>query len=161
VKSLTYKIIKSPVGALKIVVSDNALVAILWDNEKFNRVRLDQMTEDKNDSLLIEAEKQLNEYFLHQRKQFSLPIETSGTAFQQEVWKLLRAIPYGTTWSYKDIAIKIKRPGAVRAVGTAIGRNPISIIIPCHRVIASNGSLAGFAGGINRKKTLLDVESHS
>lgn len=160
-KLLKYKIINSPVGNLKIVVGEQVLVAILWDNEKLNRVRLDQMVEDKKDLLLLETEKQLNEYFLHQRKKFHLPIEMQGTSFQQEVWKLLNQIPYGSTWSYKDIAIKMHRPQAVRAVGAAVGRNPVSIIIPCHRVIASNGSLTGFAGGLGRKKILLDLESIS
>lgn len=157
---LKYKIIKSPVGALKIVVKGRTLRAILWDNEKLNRVRLDQMAEDKKDPLILETEKQLNEYFLHQRKAFNLPIETCGTSFQQEVWNLLNQIPYGSTWAYKDVALKMNRPHAVRAVGAAIGRNPISIVIPCHRVIASNGSLTGFAGGIDRKKILLDLESN-
>ena len=160
-KLLKYKIIKTLVGSLKIVVSDQILVAILWDNEKLNRVRLDQMTEDEEAPLILETEKQLNEYFLHRRKAFNLPIETSGTSFQQGVWELLTQIPYGSTWTYKDIALKVHRPQAVRAVGTAIGRNPISIIVPCHRVIASNGSLAGFAGGIDRKKILLDLESNA
>ena len=158
-KLLKYKIIKSPVGSLKIVVRDKTLVAILWDNEKLNRVRLDEMIEDKKDPLILEIEKQLNEYFRQHRKEFNLPIDTRGTSFQQGVWKLLNKIPYGATWTYKDIAIKIGRPKAVRAVGAAIGRNPISIVVPCHRVIASDGSLAGFAGGIDRKKILLDLES--
>lgn len=157
-KLLKYKIIESLVGCLKIVVSDQTLMAILWDNEKLNRVRLEQMKEDQNDPLILETEKQLNEYFLQQRKVFNLPVQTRGTSFQQEVWNLLNQIPYGSMWTYKDIALKMHRPQAVRAIGTAIGRNPISIIIPCHRVIGSNGSLTGFAGGIDRKKILLDLE---
>lgn len=159
-KLLKYKIIKSPVGPLKIVANDRSLLAILWDCEKLNRVQLDQMTEDKNDSIILETEKQLSEYFHHQRKTFDLPIETHGTSFQQGVWKWLNEIPYGATWSYKDVAQKINHPQAVRAVGTAIGRNPISIIVPCHRVVGSNGNLTGFAGGLDRKKYLLDLESH-
>lgn len=158
-KLLKYKIIESPVDALKIVVSDHNLVAILWDNEKLNRVRLDRLIEDKKNSLILETEKQLNEYFLHQREAFNLPLETRGTEFQQRVWALLNLIPYGSTWSYKDIAQAMHQPQAVRAVGAAIGRNPISIIVPCHRVIASNGKLTGFAGGLARKKILLDLES--
>ena len=157
-KLLKYKIINSPVGLLKIVVKNQTLVAILWDNEKIGRVRLDQMVEDKNDSFILEVEKQLNEYFCCHRKRFDLSIETEGTPFQQEVWKRLAQIPYGSTCSYKEIAQKIDRPKAVRAVGTAIGRNPISIVIPCHRVIASDGGLAGFAGGLDRKQVLLDLE---
>jgi methylated-DNA-[protein]-cysteine S-methyltransferase len=157
-KLLQYKIIKSPVGFLKIVVKEETLVAILWDKEKLNRVRLEQMAENEKHPLILETEKQLNEYFLHQRTAFSLPIEIRGTAFQQCVWELLNEIPYGVTCSYKDIALKMHKPTAVRAVGAAVGRNPISIIVPCHRVIASNGSLTGFAGGLDRKKILLDLE---
>lgn len=158
-KPLKYKIIKSPVGDLKIVVSEHSLAAILWDNEKLNRVRLEQMIEDSKDSLICETEKQLNEYFNHKRTEFNLPMETRGTTFQKSVWDLLNQIPYGTTQTYKDIAHGVQRPKAVRAVGTAIGHNPISIIIPCHRVIASSGGLAGFAGGLERKRRLLDLES--
>lgn len=150
--------IKSPVGLLKIVVKDQALTAILWDNEKLNRVRLEEMVEEAQDPLILEIEKQLNEYFSRQRKVFNVPMKTMGTSFQEDIWDILTRIPYGATCSYKDIAVKIKRPQAVRAAGTAIGRNPISIIIPCHRVIASNGSLAGFAGGLDRKRILLDLE---
>lgn len=158
-KLLKYKIFKTPVGPLKIVVSDKTLVAILWDKEKLNRVKLEEMTEDNKEPLILETEKQLNEYFLNKRKKFNLPLETRGTTFQQDVWRVLNEIPYGSTWSYKDIAIKVGRPRAVRAVGTAIGRNPISIIVPCHRVIATGGGLGGFAGGLDRKKILLDLES--
>jgi methylated-DNA-[protein]-cysteine S-methyltransferase len=156
---LKYKFINTPVGQLKIVVNEKSLVAILWDNEKLNRVKLDQMLEDKNDLLILETEKQLNEYFHHQRTVFDLPLEMHGTLFQKTVWKWLSRIPYGETWSYKDIAVKMNNPKAVRAVGTANGRNPISIVIPCHRVITSNGNLGGFAGGVDRKKNLLDLES--
>lgn len=157
---LKYKLSSSPVGVLKIVIQSNALVAILWDNEKANRVKLAPMTEDKNDPLLLEIDKQLKEYFLQKRRDFDLPLSAHGTTFQQQVWKLLNHVPYGTTVSYKEIAHKINQPLAVRAVGAAIGRNPISIVIPCHRVIASNGNLTGFAGGINRKKILLNLEQN-
>lgn len=154
---LKYKIIKSPVGDLKIVVSDKKLVAILWENEKLNRVRLAEMTQDTH-PIIQETEKQLKEYFLHQRTVFELPMDTEGTPFQQAVWELLKHIPHGKTCSYRDIALKMERPQAVRAVACAIGRNPISIVIPCHRVIGSNGSLTGFAGGLDRKKILLNLE---
>lgn len=156
---LKYKYIDSPVGMLKLVVSDKALLAILWDNETYDRVRLDQMKEDKNHPLILETERQLYEYFRNQRTEFDLPLKAHGTPFQQGVWKLLQEIPYGSTWSYKDIAVKMQLPQAFRAVGAACGRNPISIIIPCHRVIAANGKLTGFAGGVERKKILLDFES--
>lgn len=157
--NLIYKIIKTPVGHLTIVVNDQFLVAILWENEKANRVRLTPMVENKKNPLIVETEKQLMEYFEQKRKIFDLPIQMFGTSFQQEVWQFLRQIPYGSTSSYKDIAVQMKNPLAVRAVGSANGRNPISIIVPCHRVIASNGSLGGFAGGLHHKKILLDLEN--
>lgn len=155
--TLKYKIISSPVGCLKIVVHDNNLRAILWDKERSNRVRLDQMVEETN-TLILEVEKQLGEYFSHQRKEFSFPMQAKGTSFQESVWNLLNKIPYGATRTYKEIAEEIGKPKAARAVGAAIGKNPISIIIPCHRVIASDGCLTGFAGGLDRKKILLDLE---
>lgn len=158
-KLLKYKMMSSPVGVLKIVVQECALVAILWDKERLNRVRLESMVEDNEDSLILKIEKQLNDYFSQKRQEFQLPMETQGTPFQKEVWNLLNQIPYGATWTYKEVAEKIQRPLAVRAVGAAIGKNPISIVIPCHRVIATNGSLTGFAGGLDRKKILLDLES--
>jgi methylated-DNA-[protein]-cysteine S-methyltransferase len=157
--SLKYKIIKSPVGPLKIVIKDQFLAAILWDNEKPNRVKLDAMEENRSNPLILETEKQLIEYFNGQRAMFNLPLKTFGTSFQQEVWELLNQIPYGSTCSYKDIALKMQRPQAFRAIGAAVGRNPLSIVIPCHRVLATNGSLQGFAGGLERKKILLDLES--
>lgn len=154
-----YKIIKSPVGHLKLIAQNQYLEAILWENDIPNRVRLDQMSEDNKDPILLETERQLNEYFSGKRTTFDLAMKASGTPFQEEVWHALNQIPFGITSTYKDIALKIDRPKAVRAVGTAIGRNPISIIIPCHRVIGSDGSLTGFAGGLDRKRLLLDLET--
>ena len=104
---------------------------------------------------------QLDEYLAGERKIFKLPLGAKGTDFQQEVWNALEEIPYGATNSYSDIGDKIKRPKAVRAIGTANGRNPISIIIPCHRVIGKDGTLTGYAGGLEAKKTLLDLEFKS
>ncbi len=157
-KLFKFKLIDSPVGALKIVAGNNKLAAILWDNEKLNSVKLSEMVEDNQDPFLKKVEKQLNEYFHYERTSFDLPIELHGTPFQKSVWELIYQIPYGFKWSYKQIAEKICNPKAVRAVGGATGKNPISIIIPCHRVIAANGSLTGFAGGLHRKKILLELE---
>lgn len=158
-KILKYKFLNSPVGMLKVVASNNKLVAILWDNEKLNRVRLSEMVEDNLDPFLKNVERQFDEYFHQKRISFDLTIDPQGTPFQKLVWKLIYQIPYGSTCTYKDIAEKICNPKGVRAVGATIGKNPISIIIPCHRVIATNGSLTGFAGGLHRKKILLDLES--
>ena len=108
---------------------------------------------------LVKAERELKEYFSGKRKKFSVPLNAQGTAFQKSVWNQLSKIPYGETVSYRDIAIKIKNKKAVRAVGTANGKNPFCIIIPCHRVIAADGSLGGYSGGIQFKKKLLALET--
>ena len=150
----------SPVGILKLVAHDSALVAILWENEKPNRVRLAELIENKKHPILLKTQKQLNEYFEGQRKVFDLPLDFSGTEFQEKVWQALLTIPFGETRSYKEIAEQIGNVKAVRAVGTANGKNPISIIAPCHRVVGVNGKLVGFAGGLDNKDVLLKLEQH-
>lgn len=153
-----YKLIDSPLGKLTIVAQSSKLVAILWENDQPNRVRLGEMEQEDNDSTLLEAERQLQEYFQGKRQQFDLPLEFNGTEFQKQVWQALLQIPYGETRSYLDIATAIGNKKAVRAVGTANGRNPISIIAPCHRVIGASGALTGFAGGLEAKALLLSLE---
>ena len=155
----SYKTMKSPVGRLKLVATDRGLAAILWENDDPKRVRLGPLEEDKNHPVLLETERQLNDYFGGKLKEFSLKFDFAGTDFQRKVWRALAAIPFGETRSYRDIARQIGRPKAVRAVGAANGRNPISIIVPCHRVIGSNGKLTGFAGGLEAKAFLLKTES--
>ena len=153
------KTVKSPVGKLKLVANDRGLAAILWENDKPNRVRLSPIAENKKHPVLLETERQLNEYFDGRRDKFSVKFDFKGTEFQTEVWQALARIPFGKTLSYGEIARQIGRPKAVRAVGAAIGRNPISIIVPCHRVIGSDGKLTGFAGGLETKASLLRIES--
>lgn len=160
-KNYVYKTIKSPVGELKLVCSDSGLAAILWENDDPKRVRLGHIKEDKFDSILIETERQLNEYFSGKLKVFSIPLDFNGTAFQNNVWKALLTIPFGETRCYGHIAKQLSNDKAVRAVGGAIGRNPISIIVPCHRVIGASGKLTGFAGGLDAKAYLLKVEGNS
>jgi methylated-DNA-[protein]-cysteine S-methyltransferase len=155
----SYKTMKSPVGRLKLVASDRGLAAILWENDDPKRVRLAPLVENKNHPVLRDTERQLNDYFAGKLKKFSLKFDFAGTDFQKAVWRALAAIPFGETRSYQDIARQIGRPKAVRAVGAANGRNPISIIVPCHRVIGSNGKLTGFAGGLETKAFLLEKES--
>jgi methylated-DNA-[protein]-cysteine S-methyltransferase len=155
----SYKTMKSPVGRLKLVASQRGLAAILWENDDPKRVRLTPLVEDETHPVLLEAERQLNDYFAGKLKKFSLRFDFAGTEFQKEVWRALAAIPFGETRSYGEIARQIGRPKAVRAVGAANGRNPISIIVPCHRVIGSNGKLTGFAGGLETKAFLLKTES--
>jgi methylated-DNA-[protein]-cysteine S-methyltransferase len=156
-----YKTMNSPVGILKLVASDVGLGAILWENDDPTRVRLHSLTEDNKHPLLLEVEKQLADYFAGKLKKFSLKLDFSGTDFQKKVWSALLTIPFGETRSYGQIAQQIGHPKAVRAVGAAIGRNPISIIAPCHRVIGSNKALTGFAGGLDKKVCLLNIESNT
>ncbi len=155
----SYKTTKTPVGRLKLVVSDHGLAAILWENDDPKRVRLAPLAENRNHPLLVETERQLGDYFAGKLKIFSLEFDPVGTAFQKDVWTALSTIPFGETRSYSEIAHQIGRPKAVRAVGAANARNPISIIVPCHRVIGSNGKLTGFAGGLKIKASLLKLES--
>ena len=153
-----YTTMPSPVGELKLVASDTGLVAILWENDAPDRVRLGAMTEQPDHPVLIETERQLGAYFAGTLKAFTVPLDFQGTDFQKSVWAALRTIPFGETRSYGEIARQVGRPTAFRAVGAANGRNPISIIAPCHRVIGSNGALTGFAGGLAAKELLLGLE---
>jgi methylated-DNA-[protein]-cysteine S-methyltransferase len=157
-KDYVFKMADSPVGALKLVASTDGLAAILWENDDPRRVRLNIVEQDDDHPVLLKAERQLAEYFRGQRKAFDLPLDFSGTEFQKEVWAALLTIPFGETRSYAQIARQIGRPSAVRAVGAANGRNPISIVAPCHRVIGSTGALTGFAGGLEVKARLLGLE---
>jgi methylated-DNA-[protein]-cysteine S-methyltransferase len=150
--------VTSPVGRLTVIATDRGLSAILWENDRPGRVRLDVAGVDDAHPLLVEAGRQLNEYFAGRRQRFSLPLDPSGTAFQRDVWDALGTIPFGETRSYSQIAQQIGRPRAVRAVGAANGRNPLSIVVPCHRVVGSTGALTGFAGGLDVKARLLTHE---
>ena len=149
----------SPVGELKLVANGNRLAAILWENDKPNRVRLPEIVEADDRPVLIETERQLNEYFAGTRDRFDLELDFQGTEFQKKVWAALLTIPFGETRSYADIATQIGNINAVRAVGAANGRNPISIVAPCHRVIGASGDLTGFAGGLANKMLLLSLEA--
>jgi methylated-DNA-[protein]-cysteine S-methyltransferase len=152
------KTIGSPVGELTLIASDHGLAAILWENDRPGRVRLDVVAEDPKHPILVETERQLAEYFAGRRKAFDLTLDFAGTEFQNKVWRALLTIPFGETRTYAEIARQIGQPKAVRAVGAANGRNPISIVTPCHRVIGSSGKLTGFAGGLEVKAQLLRLE---
>lgn len=158
-KQHVYKRMASPVGTLTLVATDDGLSAVLWENERDGRVRLNLVAEDDRHPVLLEAERQLNEYFAGRRDAFDLPIDICGTPFQRRVWDALMSIPFGETRSYSEIARQVGNPAAVRAVGAANGRNPLSIVAPCHRVIASSGALTGFAGGLDVKAKLLNHEA--
>ena len=152
------KTIWSPVGELTLVADERGLAAILWENDRPDRVRLGTLTEAANHPVLVETERRLGEYFAGGRRSFDVPLSFAGTDFQKRVWSALLAIPFGQTRSYGEIAHQLGAPGASRAVGAANGRNPISIIAPCHRVVGSNGKLTGFAGGLDAKAFLLALE---
>jgi methylated-DNA-[protein]-cysteine S-methyltransferase len=152
-----YKTIESPVGALKLVASDKG-AAILWEHDDPKRVRLGELVEDPVHPILVQAEQQLGEYFAGKRMAFSIKRDMVGTEFQKKVWEALLTIPFGETRTYADIAKQVGSPSAFRAVGAANGRNPVSIVAPCHRAIGSDGSLTGFAGGLDTKQFLLTLE---
>ena len=156
----TFKNMESPVGRLALVASRVGLAAILWEHERPNRVRVHPREEQRDHPLLLETERQLSDYFAGKRTAFSVPLDVAGTAFQKAVWAALLTIPYGEKRYYAQIAAQIGRPAAARAVGAANGRNPISIIVPCHRVLGADGALTGFAGGLEAKAYLLGLESH-
>lgn len=153
-----YKTVSSPLGNLQLVATDRGVAAILWENDPPQRVRLPALVKNNQHPVLLETEQQLKDYFAGKRRDFTLPFDFAGTEFQQQVWKALLSIPCGKTSSYGKIARQIGRPKASRAVGAAIGRNPVSILVPCHRVIGSNGRLTGFAGGLAAKAHLLELE---
>jgi methylated-DNA-[protein]-cysteine S-methyltransferase len=156
--NFAYKIIDSPVGKLKLVASDKGLAGVLWERENTRPVPLSEAVEDKQHPVLVETEQQLGEYFAGKRKTFSIALDLRGTQFQKDVWEALLAIPFGETRSYGQIAKQLGNPRATRAVGAANGRNPVSIIVPCHRVIGSSGKLTGFGGGLETKAHLLSLE---
>jgi len=150
--------IDTPVGKLTLVAGDAGLTAVLWENDDPNRVPLGRLPRNASHPVIEVASAQLREYFNGKRRSFDLPLDPAGTPFQKEVWHALCTIPYGQTRSYAQIARQIGRPSAARAVGAANGRNPVSIIVPCHRVIGSSGKLTGFAGGLKIKAQLLALE---
>lgn len=154
VNSVRYSIMDSPLGSLTLASSARGLVSIQFGLNMPPDGIID-------DAANLEATEQLRGYFDGKRTQFDLLLDVSGTPFQLAVWSELRKIPYGSTCSYIDIARSLGKPGAARAVGIANHENPIAIVIPCHRVVGSNGSLTGYAGGLHLKKQLLGIETQN
>ncbi|MGZ5278865.1 MAG: methylated-DNA--[protein]-cysteine S-methyltransferase [Pseudobdellovibrionaceae bacterium] len=150
-------LMKSKIGPLFLVASENGLQGVFWKEQPVP-LAISLRAANPETKILKQAEQQLKEYLTGKRRKFDLPLDLKGTDFQTQVWKELSRIPYGKTFSYSDIAKKLGRDKAVRAVGTANGKNPICIIIPCHRVIAADGTLGGYSGGLKIKTTLLDLE---
>ena len=143
-------IISSPLGNIFLSTQDDSISELRFTTEEVSKEPLN--------SLLSEAKKQLDDYFSGTRKTFNLPVVLSGTPFQYQVWEAVNKIPFGQTTSYLKLSQALGNPAAIRAVGTAIGANPILVIIPCHRIIGTNGQLTGYAGGLDRKEKLLELE---
>lgn len=149
----------SPLGRITLAATGNKLVGVWFDSQR-HLPEMSRWACAPEHPVLQEAQTQLRQYFAGRRTTFELPIDLSaGTAFQQSVWQVLLKIPRGATWSYGAVSAAIGKPAAVRAVGGAVGRNPLGIVVPCHRVIGADGSLTGYAGGLDRKVALLQLES--
>ncbi len=145
-----------PVGTLTLVASEAGLQAVWWPED----VRRGDIGAEQSDHpVLIRARRELDEYFAGQRTTFDVPLDPRGTDFQKAAWEVLRTIPYGTTWTYGEQARRLGDVNKARAVGAANGRNPLSIVVPCHRVVGTSGALTGFAGGLDTKQWLLEFET--
>lgn len=153
-----YELCASPLGDLLLVADGEHLTGLHFIDQKYLPTRDGDWYHEPALPVLVETQRQLEEYFAGARRRFELPLAPLGTSFQQRVWRALQDIPYGTTTTYGEIAQRMDSPQASRAVGAANGRNPIGIVVPCHRVIGSQGQLTGYAGGLHRKQALLALE---
>ncbi|MDO5739198.1 MAG: methylated-DNA--[protein]-cysteine S-methyltransferase [Ornithinimicrobium sp.] len=155
----SHVVVDSPVGPLRLVTDGEHLTGVYFAEHKHAPTELGAHVEVKDAVPVLRATlEQLTDYFAGGRTGFDLPLAATGTDFQRQVWDLLTTIPYGQTWSYGQLAAALGRPSASRAVGMANGRNPISIVVPCHRVVGSTGAITGYGGGVERKQALLDLE---
>jgi len=154
--STTHAVHNSPVGDLTLLATDNALCGVYLPEHRHRPA--ESMFGEFDPAGFDETRRQLDEYFTGTRRKFDLPIHPAGTPFQRTVWSALLTVPYGETRSYGELAGMISRPGAARAVGLANGKNPLSIIVPCHRVVGANGALVGYGGGVDCKRYLLELE---
>ena len=153
--------VASPLGEILLVANarGDALAGLYLDGQKYYPVVPPEWRDDPRRPILREAARQLREYFSGVRTRFDLPLDPAGTPFQRKVWREIAAVPRGATISYAELARRCGRPAAVRAVGAATGRNPMTVIVPCHRIVGSDGTLTGYAGGLARKRLLLDLEA--
>ncbi len=158
---MKYRYLDSAFGRVLVAGDGDSLRWLSFTRSRQKATSLSEWTEDNRNTLLREAGRELDAYFAGKRERFDLPLDPQGTAFPKRVWKKLVSIPYGKTVSYSELARRIGRPGAFRAVGAANGQNPISVIIPCHRVLGKNGDLTGYGGGLDMKRRLLELERWS
>ncbi len=157
-KIMNYSIIKSLVGDLMLVADGSALTGLYFGGCQHVPAESKRWTLNAQHPVIEKTAKQLNEYFEGKRTSFLLPMRLAGTDFQEKIWRQIALIPYGKRISYSELANRAGAPQAIRAAGTATGQNPLSIIIPCHRVMGKNGGMCGFAGGLERKRLLLELE---
>ncbi len=148
-----YTVLASPIGTLLLLMEDDALTGLYMEPHTIDPAW------QRDDDAFVKVVAQLEAYFAGELREFDVPLAPRGTPFQLRVWEALREIPYGETWSYGQLASRVGNPKASRAVGLANGRNPLSVIVPCHRVIGSTGKLVGYGGGVERKRILLDLEA--
>jgi len=154
-----YDTYASPQGPILLVADDKGLAGVYFEKQKHFAGRRKDWRHDPQNRVLAQAKRELEEYFAGKRRRFDVPLSPAGTAFQKSVWKAISTIGFGETISYGELARRAGVPGSARAAGAATGRNPIGIIVPCHRVVGADGSLTGYAGGLGRKKALLELEA--
>jgi methylated-DNA-[protein]-cysteine S-methyltransferase len=157
-QSIAYSRCASPLGEMLLVAAGDALSGVYFSGQKYHPAVVATWHLDHEDPVLHAARMQLAEYFAGQRTRFALPLAPVGTPFQRAVWSGIATVPAGATISYTELALRAGHPGCVRAAGAATGRNPWSIVIPCHRIVGANGALVGYAGGLERKRSLLALE---
>ncbi|MGJ1420670.1 methylated-DNA--[protein]-cysteine S-methyltransferase [Sphingobacterium spiritivorum] len=158
-KKSEYKDMPSILGIIRLVATDAGLAAILWEGEDYTRTKLSAPERNDQNPILLKTEQQLTEYFAKARTTFDIPLDFSGTEFQKKVWKALLNVPFGKTITYGGLAKILGDIKAVRAVGGALNKNPVAIIVPCHRIVGATGKMVGFAGGIANKTILLNLEN--
>ncbi|MGY5253337.1 methylated-DNA--[protein]-cysteine S-methyltransferase [Sphingobacterium spiritivorum] len=158
-KKSEYKDMPSILGVIRLVATDAGLAAILWEGEDYTRTKLSAPERNDQNPILLKTEQQLTEYFAKTRTTFDIPLDFSGTEFQKKVWKALLNVPFGKTITYGGLAKILGDIKAVRAVGGALNKNPVAIIVPCHRIVGATGKMVGFAGGIANKTILLNLEN--
>ena len=153
-----YDYLPTSLGAMLLASDGDALLGTWFEGQRYEPTRKSSWEHRRDVPALLRASVELGEYFAGTRTEFTLPLAPAGTAFQREIWNAIAAIPYGETAAYRDLASRIGRPASIRAAGAATGRNPLSIIVPCHRVVGADGALTGYAGGLERKRALLALE---
>jgi len=155
----TYDYYDSPHGRMLLVAGDDGLAGVYFDGQKYHPELEREWRRDARHAVLAQAKRELAEYFAGERKVFDTPLAPEGTAFQKSVWNAISTVAFGETITYDALARRAGFPGSARAAGAATGRNPLTILVPCHRIVGSNGSLTGYAGGLARKRALLARES--